>query len=37
MLGIKEFEDARAAARFNDLSHWGYGTSSESSAACCPR
>jgi hypothetical protein len=27
MLGIKEFEDARAAARFNDLSHWGYGTS----------
>jgi hypothetical protein len=27
MLGIKEFEDSRAAARFNDLSHWGYGTS----------
>jgi hypothetical protein len=27
MLGIKEFEDARAAARFNDLSHWSYGTS----------
>lgn len=27
MLGIKEFEDVRAAARFNDLSHWGYGTS----------
>jgi hypothetical protein len=26
MLGIKEFEDARAAARFNDVSHWGYGT-----------
>jgi hypothetical protein len=26
ILGIKEFEDARAAARFNDLSHWGYGT-----------
>jgi hypothetical protein len=26
MLGIKEFEDDRAAARFNDLSHWGYGT-----------
>jgi hypothetical protein len=26
MLGIKEFEDARASARFNDLSHWGYGT-----------
>ena len=26
VLGIKEFEDARAAARFNDLSHWGYGT-----------
>jgi hypothetical protein len=27
MLGIKEFDDAVAAARFNDLSHWGYGTS----------
>jgi hypothetical protein len=27
MLGIKEFADGRAAARFNDLSHWGYGTS----------
>jgi hypothetical protein len=27
MLGIKEFEDAHAAARFNDLSHWRYGTS----------
>jgi hypothetical protein len=27
VLGIKEFEDAIAAARFNDLSHWGYGTS----------
>jgi hypothetical protein len=26
VLGIKEFEDDRAAARFNDLSHWGYGT-----------
>jgi hypothetical protein len=26
MLGIKEFEDARAAARFSDLSHWGTGT-----------
>jgi hypothetical protein len=26
MLGIKEFEDARAEARWNDLSHWGYGT-----------
>jgi hypothetical protein len=26
MLGIKEFEDERASARFNDLSHWGYGT-----------
>jgi hypothetical protein len=26
VLGIKEFEDAIAAARFNDLSHWGYGT-----------
>jgi hypothetical protein len=26
-LGIKEFEDERAQARFNDLSHWGYGTS----------
>jgi hypothetical protein len=27
VLGIKEFEDARASARFNDISHWGYGTS----------
>jgi hypothetical protein len=27
MLGIKEFEDDQAQARFNDLSHWGYGTS----------
>jgi hypothetical protein len=27
VLGIKEFEDPVAAARFNDLSHWGYGTS----------
>ena len=27
MLGIKEFENSVAAARFNDLSHWGYGTS----------
>ena len=27
VLGIKEFEDAVAQARFNDLSHWGYGTS----------
>ncbi len=26
MLGIKEFEDDIAKARFNDLSHWGYGT-----------
>jgi hypothetical protein len=26
MLGIKEFEDSVAQARFNDLSHWGYGT-----------
>ena len=26
VLGIKEFEDEIAAARFNDLSHWGYGT-----------
>ena len=25
-LGIKEFEDAVAEARFNDLAHWGYGT-----------
>jgi hypothetical protein len=25
-LGISEFEDDRARARFNDLSHWGYGT-----------
>ena len=27
VLGIKEFEDDIAKARFNDLSHWGYGTS----------
>lgn len=27
LLGITEFEDARAKARFSDLSHWGYGTS----------
>ena len=27
VLGIKEFEDRVAEARFNDLSHWGYGTS----------
>ena len=26
-LGIASFEDAIAQARFNDLSHWGYGTS----------
>ena len=26
VLGIDSFEDDRAAARFNDLSHWGYGT-----------
>jgi hypothetical protein len=26
ILGIKEFEDSVAQARFNDLSHWGYGT-----------
>jgi hypothetical protein len=26
VLGIKEFDDAVAQARFNDLSHWGYGT-----------
>jgi hypothetical protein len=25
-LGIASFEDALAEARFNDLSHWGYGT-----------
>ena len=25
-LGIAEFEDERAKARWNDLSHWGYGT-----------
>src|ERR671935_702724 len=25
-LGIADFEDARAEARWNDLSHWGYGT-----------
>jgi hypothetical protein len=27
VLGITEFEDARAQARFSDLVHWGYGTS----------
>ena len=27
LLGIREFEDEIAEARFNDLSHWGYGTS----------
>lgn len=27
VLGIKEFDSALAQARFNDLSHWGYGTS----------
>ena len=26
LLGITEFEDDRAKARFSDLSHWGYGT-----------
>src|SRR5262245_63512274 len=26
VLGIREFEDEIAAARFYDLSHWGYGT-----------
>jgi hypothetical protein len=26
VLGIKEFEDPVAQARFNDLAHWGYGT-----------
>jgi len=26
MLGIKEFDGDLARARFNDLSHWGYGT-----------
>jgi hypothetical protein len=26
VLGIAAFEDAVAEARFNDLSHWGYGT-----------
>ena len=27
VLGIASFEDDVAQARFNDLSHWGYGTS----------
>jgi hypothetical protein len=27
VLGIAEFEDDVAQARFNDLSHWGFGTS----------
>ena len=26
VLGINEVEDSVAQARFNDLSHWGYGT-----------
>lgn len=26
VLGIKEFEDDQAQARFSDLSHWAYGT-----------
>ena len=26
VLGISTFEDSIAQARFNDLSHWGYGT-----------
>ena len=26
VLGITSFEDSVAQARFNDLSHWGYGT-----------
>jgi hypothetical protein len=26
VLGIKEFDGPIAEARFNDLSHWGYGT-----------
>jgi hypothetical protein len=26
VLGIKEFDGDLAQARFNDLSHWGYGT-----------
>ena len=26
VLGISAFEDGIAQARFNDLSHWGYGT-----------
>src|ERR1700751_3985395 len=26
VLGISSFEDGMARARFNDLSHWGYGT-----------
>jgi hypothetical protein len=27
VLGITDFEDEIARARFNDLSHWGFGTS----------
>jgi hypothetical protein len=26
VLGIKDFDSELAQARFNDLSHWGYGT-----------
>ena len=33
VLGITEFEDDLAKARFSDLSHWGYGTSWASAGA----
>lgn len=36
VLGIKAFEDGVAQARFNDLSHWGYGTAGASCAGCWP-
>jgi hypothetical protein len=36
VLGIKEFDSDLASARFNDLSHWGYGTGWGSYVACSP-
>jgi len=37
VLGIKQFDSGLASARFNDLSHWGYGTGWGSCADCSPR
>ena len=36
VLGISSFEDGVAQARFNDLSHWGYGTSWGSAQVTLP-